>query len=168
MGLDPGANVAGFVVLEALRPDPFLPRDFKILDAGALRTVRDMTHAEKIGAIHEAVFTLAEQWMPDVCVIEKAFAGVNIQSALRIGEARGALVAALRRLKVPVAEITPATVKKTIAGNGAATKETVYQALRLQIHFELGNLPYDVSDAVAIGISYGISRSFAQPGGARL
>jgi crossover junction endodeoxyribonuclease RuvC len=154
IGLDPGANCVGFAIIEAQRANPFHPRDFKILDAGSLRTPRQASHADKIGLIHDAVFLIAEKWAPNRGVIERAFFGVNHHSALRLGEARGSLIAALRRLKIPVHEIAPAAVKKVIAGDGRATKEAVNLSLKMQLGFELGRLPHDVSDAVAIAVGH--------------
>lgn len=157
MGLDPGSRCTGFVILDVLRPMPFRASDFRILDAGALQPSRHLSHADRLGLIHNEVFKLAERWLPCISVIEQAFIGINYASALRLGESRGSLIAALRRLAIPVAEISPTAVKKAVAGSGQATKLMVYEALKAQMKFDLGKLPLDVSDAIAIGVGYGLN-----------
>lgn len=162
IGIDPGSRITGFGVLEIPRGAVNLKR-IQIVAVGVIRSKTTLAHSERTGYLHEAVHQLAEQYKPEICVIERAFTGVNPQSALRLGETRGAVIAAVRRLRIEVAEITPTEVKKTITGQGHATKEQVAAALKYLLQFELGDLPLDASDAVAIGLSYGLSLSFRSP-----
>ncbi len=163
LGIDPGSKVAGFAVLQVPDTHAFQPRHFKIVDAGSLKADLKQSHAERIGYMHEALYGLIGEWRPDICVMEKAFTGLNHQSALRLGEARGALIAAVRRHGIAVEEITPTAVKKTVAGSGHATKEQIALALQMLLQFNRGSLPYDVSDAVAIALAYGMSLSLVRP-----
>ncbi len=156
LGIDPGSQVAGFALIEAPRKNVYIPQDFRIIEAGALRAQANQPLSERIGHMHEALFKMASEWDPDVCGIEKAFVGVNISSALKLGEARGALITAVRRAQVPVHEITPTRVKKTITGQGHASKQQISLALKLLLRFEQGKLPFDVSDALAVALSLGL------------
>ena len=137
-----------------------MPNDFLLAEAGVIKSNLKLSHAERIGLLHDSLVSLIEELQPDVVVLEKAFYGVNVSSALKLGETRGALIAAARRFSLPVRELTPASVKKTIAGNGRASKEEVNLALRTLLKFELGSLPHDVSDAVALALCYGLSYAF--------
>ena len=161
-GIDPGSRITGFSVLEVPRGVVSLKK-VHIVAVGAIRSKTTLSHSERTGYLHEAVHQLAQKYQPEVCVIERAFTGVNPQSALRLGETRGAIIAAVRRLSITVAEITPTEVKKTITGHGHATKEQLAAALKYLINFELGDLPLDASDAIAIGLSYGLSLGFRSP-----
>jgi len=159
LGIDPGTRVVGFACIDngvAMQSARLrTPRDFRVLDAGVLRTEATSSLPDRLGALHETLYELADRWRPTVCVIEKAFYGANVASALKLGEARGALVSALRRCSIPVCEITPAEVKRMIAGNGAADKEQVSRAIELLLGFKRGKLPYDVTDALAIALTHG-------------
>lgn len=159
LGIDPGSKIAGFAVLEVPDAKAYHPRHFRLVDAGSLKADYSLPHAERIGFMHDTLFELIKEWAPDVCVAEKAFAGVNFQTAIRLGEARGALITAVRRHSIPIQEITPTAVKKTIAGTGHASKEQIALALKMLINFDRGHLPFDVSDAVAIALAYGLSLS---------
>ncbi len=161
-GIDPGSRICGFGVLEIPRGVVSLKR-VRLVAVGAIRSKTTLPHSERTGYLHDAIHQLASQYAPEICVIERAFTGINPQSALRLGETRGAVIAAVRRLGITVAEITPTEVKKTITGQGHATKEQLAAALKYLLNFELGDLPLDASDAVAIGLSYGLSLGFRSP-----
>src|SRR5690606_26163642 len=102
---------------------------------------------------------LAASHKPDIWVIEKAFADKNISSAIKLGEVRGSIMAAAFRSKAAIREITPAAVKKRIAGNGRATKEQVAAAVLTFVGFRRGDLPFDATDAVAIALAFGLTES---------
>lgn len=157
LGIDPGSLRTGYAFLETSLARPRSPRDFRVVDAGVLRISAAHAHGERIALLHEAVYGLMREHAPSVCVIEKAFCDKNVSSALKLGELRGAYICAASRAAVRVEEITPAEVKKTIAGSGRADKEQVSRAVRALTGFERGTLPHDVTDALAIGLCFGLS-----------
>ncbi len=156
IGIDPGSRITGFGILEVPRGIVNLKK-IEVIAFGTLRSKAGLCHTDRAGYLHEALYQLASQYTPEVCVMEKAFTGINPLSALRLGETRGALIAAVRRLGINVSEVTATHVKKTITGQGHATKEQIALALKYLLTFDRGDLPFDVSDAVAIGLSYGLS-----------
>ncbi len=162
LGIDPGSRITGFGILQIPRGAVNF-RNIQVIAVGTLRSKASLSSTERTGYLHEAVYKLAAEYAPEICVIEKAFTGINPFSALRLGETRGAMIAAVRRLGIEVAEITPTQVKKTITGQGHADKEQVAAALRYLLSFDRGSLPADASDAVAIGLSYGLSLGAQTP-----
>lgn len=160
LGIDPGSRIVGFAVLRGKIARPRMPRDFEITDAGVIKTRSELSLCERLGIIHESVFGLAAELGPTHCAVEKAFHGVNAASAIKLGEARGSIIAAIRRHSLPIFEITPAEVKRTIACKGSASKEDVCRAVSALLGFELGNLPYDASDALAIALACGLNMAF--------
>jgi crossover junction endodeoxyribonuclease RuvC len=157
LGIDPGSRVIGFALMGATKTRPLSPRDWTVLDAGVLKASPTLSFTARLGEIHDALFELTEQLAPTAVAIEKAFHGVNSATAIKLGEARGALIAAVARHKIPLHEITPAEVKRIVAGHGAATKEQVYQALQALLGFNKGRLPHDASDALAIALTASLS-----------
>ena len=155
-GIDPGSRVAGYAIIRSRIAAPRIPLDYEVLDAGILRTTGGLPMVERISLLHEAVHEVLASYQVGVCVLEKAFFDKNVSTALRLGEVRGAFIAAAGRCQVSVREITPAEVKKTIVGNGRATKEQVSLSLKTLMGFDRGSLPHDASDAVAIALSYGL------------
>lgn len=161
IGIDPGSRVVGFAILRAKVAKPRMPRDFVVVDAGVIKTNVDLSMPERLGHIHDAVHGLTAELSPTHCAIEKAFYGVNASSALKLGEARGAIVAAVRRHGLAVFEITPAEVKRTIACAGAASKEDVCRAVTALLGFDRGKLPFDATDAVAIALACGLNLNYS-------
>lgn len=156
LGLDPGSRVAGFAFVRSRAGRASSPRDFDVVEAGALKVSAELPHSQRIGMLHEALHGLIAKHRPVVCVVERVFVDKNPGSALKLGEVRGAFIAACGRAQVRIEEITPAEVKKTITGNGRADKETVSLALAALMGFERGHLPHDVTDALAISLCFGL------------
>lgn len=157
IGIDPGSYVAGFAVLESTVPAPVSPRQFAVRDVGVWRFKPKTDHAARIGLLHDMAFALFTQHGGDVCVLEKAFGGINISSALKLGEARGAVVAAAGRAGIMLSQIAPTSAKKTVAGKGNASKEDVALSLKLLIGFERSHLPHDATDALCLALSFGLT-----------
>lgn len=166
LGLDPGSLRTGFSVLRALKARPGHARDFALVDAGVLKADARLAYGQRLALLHDAVLDLIVMHQPRVMVLERAFVAKNAASALKLGEVRGAFMCAAFKHGVTVEEITPAEVKKTIAGNGRADKEQISRALRTLTGFDRGALPYDVTDAMAMSLCYGLrlARRFARGG----
>ena len=162
VGIDPGSHCAGFAVIRSTVEHPVLPKHFQVIDAGVFRFDRTLPHSERISELHHQLYELLTVNSSSVCVIEKAFCGVNVNSALKLGEARGALIAAVGRADAQLIEMTPSKIKKSIAGNGRASKDEVSLALKMLLSFDRGSLPYDVTDALAMALSYGLALPLIQ------
>ena len=89
--------------------------------------------------------------------MERVFSGVNPQSLITLGEARGVLLLALARASVPVYEVTPAEIKKTITGTGQAEKEQVRRMVLSLLGSPSGfsRLALDAADAAAAALTHG-------------
>ncbi len=157
LGIDPGSRIVGYAIIKQVSNPGYLPKHFKIEEVGVLQVDAKKLYSDRLGLLHIQMAELIEEIDPDICVIEKSFSGVNLNSAIKLGEARGALIAAVKRLQKPLFELAPTTVKKTITGLGLAKKEQVCQMLEQVWGFQKGSLPYDATDALAIALSYGLS-----------
>lgn len=153
LGIDPGSENTGFALVVAKKKQPLHLRDFQVVDAGVCRANNKTSLVERIANLHEAMFQLIEEFNPQLCALEKAFVGANPQSALKLGQVRGAFICAAARCGVRISEVTPTSVKKMITGHGHADKESVAHAVKGIVGFDRGHLPADVSDAVAIALS---------------
>src|SRR5690606_25455588 len=97
----------------------------RLIEAGALRLPRRALLGDRLARLVGEL----EQWIarfePDEVALEEAFCGKSVQAALRIGEARGVVLATAHRLGRVVHEYPPARIKRSVAGHGAASKEAV-------------------------------------------
>ena len=91
---------------------------------------------------------------PDEVALEEPFFGKNVQSMLKLGRAQGVAMAAALHRGLPIFEYSPKKVKKSITGNGNASKEQV--AAMLQSLLKFNDLPkfLDATDAVAVALCH--------------
>ena len=97
---------------------------------------------------------LIDTHAPEVVAVETAFAGKNVQSALKIGEARGMVFVAAAASDLDVAQYSPAEVKKAVVGRGGAHKSQVQQMVRVILGLPELPQPEDASDALAIALCH--------------
>jgi crossover junction endodeoxyribonuclease RuvC len=160
LGVDPGSRVTGSGVIEEDRSG--------LRRLASLAATPRGTRAERLGQIATQLQELVQQWRPDAVAIERAFVGRNVDSALRLGEVRGALLAACGLLGVSPVDYPPATVKVAVTGSGGADKEMVARGLArlLDEACDAG----DAADALAVAVCHlrhmrfaGALRASAQP-----
>ena len=156
LGIDPGSRLVGFAAITPIHARPVHPKHFCIAHAGVLKCKDSMDIVLRIGHLHQAMHGLIGEIQPTVCVLESAFMGINPRSALLLGQARGALLAACARFGLPIKEISPSEVKRAIAGKGNADKKQVAEALAQLMGFDRQGMSYDVSDALAIALTFGL------------
>ena len=131
-------------------------KEMKIIDAGVLRTKSGLSVMKRQVIFTKSVLALIEKYEPSTMVIEKAFHGVNAQSALRLGETRGSYISAAFMHGLDIKELTPTHVKKAITGHGHADKDQVANAVKYLLGFESKKMPYDVTDALAIALGFSL------------
>ena len=149
LGVDPGSRAAGWAVVSFDGP----PR---LLAAGVLRPDTATPFAERLLALHDALLAVVAREKPDEAAVERVFSGVNPQSLITLGEARGVLLLALARASLPVAEVTPAEIKKTVTGTGQAGKEQVRRMVLSLLGAPGGSrLAIDAADAAAVALTHG-------------
>lgn len=159
LGADPGSRIMGFGLIACPgSPSPAI-NTYQVIDAGVIKAKSSARATDRVAAIHLQFYELLKVLAPDFLFIESAFFGLNPQSALRLGEARGALISAAAHYRIPVSEVSPTSVKKTITGNGHADKAAVANCVKLLLNMPAQQLPADVTDALGIALSGAISLS---------
>ncbi len=150
LGVDPGSRAAGWAVVSFDGP----PR---LVSAGVLRPDTTTSFAVRLLALHDGLLAIVERERPDEAVVERVYSGVNPQSLITLGEARGVLLLALARASLPVHEVTPAEIKKTVTGTGQAEKEQVRRMVLslLGSPAGAGRLALDAADAAAAALTHG-------------
>ncbi len=147
LGVDPGSRCTGYGVVCERSGQVFL------VDVGTIRLNPKMDVAERLGRIYSELSCLIERHQPQEAAIENVFVAKNTASALKLGQARGAAMAAMAVRGLPVASYEPTVVKKTIVGVGRAEKKQVAFMVG-RILNEKANWAADASDALAIAICH--------------
>ncbi len=148
LGIDPGTRVLGYGLVCGSAHAP------RLVEAGVLRTRAQLDLAARLHHLLTGLEELIAELRPDVVVVERAFAGRNVQSALRLGECRGLALALAARAGARVEELSPAQAKRSLVGSGAATKGEVARMVgaRLGIDTAAGGL--DATDALALALAW--------------
>jgi len=108
---------------------------------------------DRLARLQAECLALIDTWSPSVVVLERAFVARNVQSALRLGEARGAVLAAVASTGVALEEYAPAAVKLAAVGHGTAGKEAVTRGVALRLG--LSRRPAaDAADALALALCH--------------
>ncbi len=149
LGLDPGSQRTGYGVIERRGGTP------RFLACGVIRPDARSPLPERLGSIHREVRSVMRQWEPAEVAIESGFVHRNIRSALVLGQARGAALAAVMDSPRPpqVVEYSPRQVKLSMTAFGGAEKSQVQKMVTLLL--ALGEMPAeDAADALAVALCH--------------
>jgi len=147
-GIDPGSDRTGYGCVDT---DGSRHR---LVTCGAIRTKAASTFPEKLLVIHSRLTTLLSECRPDAVAIENVFFSVNVRSALKLGHARGVAMLAAVEAGVPVAEYTPAEIKRSVVGYGRAEKPQVQHMIKLILGLDEVPSPHDAADALAVAVCH--------------
>ena len=145
LGIDPGLNVTGYGCVELNGLEP------RLLEAGTLRTDATATLAVRIAQIHADLTELLADLRPDLVAVEKLYAHYkHPRTSILMGHARGVIMLAAQQRGLALRNLPATKVKKSMTGNGHASKLQVQRAV--QSLYSLADLPGppDVADAIAI------------------
>ena len=145
LGVDPGTLILGWGIVT-------LEKNPRLVACGAIRAKRSDAAPERLAQMGDVLAGVIREHRPDLAAVEKAFFGKSAAAALRLGEARGVVLAELARAGVPVEEITPKEVKRAVVGTGAAHKRQVHRLVTAILGLAEPPEPLDVSDALAIAV----------------
>lgn len=159
LGVDPGLNATGFGILDAGTGR------LRLIAAGDIRPPRTQPLTERLGCIHAALSELITRHHPETAVLEKIFTHHgHVTTAALMGHARGAACLAVHDHGLPLAEYPPTQVKKSLTGNGHASKEQVARMVGQWLGTSEPSWSDDATDALALAIIH--AHRLRQPVGA--
>lgn len=147
MGIDPGSIITGYGVIDSDGMHSLY------VASGPLRVKVD-TLPGRLKLIFEGVTGVILEYQPEMVAIEKIFMDRNADSALKLGQARGAAISAAVMQGLPVSEYTPRHIKQAVVGRGAAEKRQVQHMVKVLLNYQ-GELQSDEADALAVALSHG-------------
>ena len=150
MGIDPGTNVMGYGVLGVKGKTP------ELIVMGIIKLSKFENHYLRLARIYERVGGLVEQYLPDELAIEAPFFGKNVQSMLKLGRAQGVAMAAALARDIPIFEYAPRSIKQSVTGQGAASKEQVANMMKHILKIAPEKMPdvLDATDALAAALTH--------------
>ncbi|MGH8250022.1 MAG: crossover junction endodeoxyribonuclease RuvC [Steroidobacteraceae bacterium] len=146
LGLDPGSRVTGYGVVDAGRSG------VRYVASGCIR-VGNGAMPGRLLEIHRHVTELVDAYTPGEIAIERVFVHRNPDSALKLGQARGAALCGACHAGAPVFEYAARAVKRTVTGTGAAEKGQIQHMIKALLSLE-GRLSADAADALALALCH--------------
>jgi crossover junction endodeoxyribonuclease RuvC len=122
--------------------------------SGAIRSPASTSFPQKLITIHTELAALFRECRPDCVALENLFHASNARSALKLGHARGVAMLAAVEAGLPVAEYTPAEIKRAVVGYGRAEKQQVQRMVKLLLGLAVAPSSYDATDALAVAICH--------------
>jgi crossover junction endodeoxyribonuclease RuvC len=156
LGIDPGTAITGYGVVRGEDGHPSL------LECGVIRTNAAAPLHERLHEIHEAVTELIVRHRPDTLAVEDVFYSRNVRTTVVLGHARGVVLLAGAHAQLHIAEYPPAEVKKTITGNGGATKGQIQFMVAQILRLKAPPQPADAADGVAVALTYVMTAHMAR------
>lgn len=147
MGIDPGSMKTGFGVLKlALDAQR---ENILHMNHGTIVLSDETDFSARLLGLGDSISQIVATYTPHIVVVEKVFLSKNVDSAFKLGHARGVVICESVRKGVQLAEYSTREVKKGVTGQGDADKATVQAALLQQLHIQK-IVNFDASDALAL------------------
>jgi crossover junction endodeoxyribonuclease RuvC len=153
LGIDPGSLVTGWGLVEVEA------NQLRHLSHGTISTSSSLGLALRLSQIYRELHKIIEHYQPTAVSLEKVFFSRNVQSALKLGQARGVALLAAAEGEIGVAEYSAAEVKMAVVGYGQATKEQVQRMVSALLCLR-GSVRTDAADALAAAICHIHRRTF--------
>ncbi|PIE83184.1 MAG: crossover junction endodeoxyribonuclease RuvC [Candidatus Contendobacter odensis] len=155
LGVDPGSRITGYGIIDVEGSHSHHVAN------GCLHTAVGHPLPERLKTIFEGMITVIERYQPQEVAIEQVFMHRNPDSALKLGQARGAALCAAVMKALPVSEYAPRAIKQAVVGRGSADKAQVQYMVGLLLGLA-EPLQSDAADALAVAICHGHTRQTMQ------
>lgn len=148
MGVDPGTRVTGYGIVRQQGSR------HEVLDYGCIRPPLQLNLSDRYLVIFLGIEELLELHRPEALVVETQFVQKNVQSAMKLGMARGVIIVAARKKGIPVFEYSPAKAKAAVVGNGKASKFQVQNMVQHLLGLPHPPSPQDAADALSLALCH--------------
>ncbi|KAB2840287.1 MAG: crossover junction endodeoxyribonuclease RuvC [Melioribacteraceae bacterium] len=147
-GVDPGTICTGFGIIKHKNSELIS------IHSGVIIPPPNNKLPLRLKFIYDELDRLIQKYNPDEFAIETAFYGKNVQSALKIGYVRGISLLAAVHNGLTAGEYSPREIKKSVVGNGAASKEQVQFMIKKLLYLKKDKMKFDESDALAVAVCH--------------
>ena len=150
LGIDPGSRITGYGVLDVATPTP------RYVASGCIR-LQDVDLPQRLARVYAGIAELIALHRPGEFAIEQVFMAKNPDSALKLGQARGAAIVCAANHGLPVHEYGPRQIKQAVTGSGGANKTQVQHMVVAALGLD-GTPQADAADALAIALTHAHAR----------
>ena len=148
IGVDPGTIVCGYGVILVEGSS------YRAIDYGCIKPPPSYEISDRYLIISNCIEELLDKHKPKTVIVETQFVHKNVQSAIKLGMAKGVVIVASARRGIPVVEYAPTKAKLAVVGNGRASKKQVQKMVQMLLHLSQPPEPEDAADALALAICH--------------
>lgn len=148
LAIDPGFDRVGIAVVEKGRAGE------RVIFSECFVTDKKDSFYDRLAAVGARVGELIDKHAPEALAIETLFFSTNVKTAMRVAEARGAIIYQAAARGVRICEYSPQDVKIAVTGYGKATKDQVIDMTRRLTKLEKKKVIDDEMDAIALGLAH--------------
>ncbi|MGK9368335.1 crossover junction endodeoxyribonuclease RuvC [Melioribacter sp. Ez-97] len=148
LGVDPGTLITGFGIID------FKDNEISYIASGIIRIPAVNDFSLRLKKIHDDLTAVIKKYKPDEFALETAFYGKNVQSALKIGYARGVSLLTAAQNNLTVREYSPREIKKAVCGKGSSSKQQIQFMISKICDIKTSDLKYDETDALAVAVCH--------------
>lgn len=150
LGIDPGSRITGYGIISSTNAK------YNYIASGCIR-LKSTNLPERLQEIFSNLQTVIQHYEPAEAAIEQVFMHQNAGAAIKLGQARGAAIAAATASALSIAEYSARQIKQSVVGHGAAKKEQVQHMVKVLLN--LSGVPQvDAADALAVALCHAQSR----------
>ena len=131
---------------------------FSLIDYGCLETSAEASLSDRLEMIFDGISKVIKKHKPDLAGIETLFFNTNAKTAVKVGEARGVILLALKKSGIKSTDLTPLQVKQAVSGYGRAEKSQVQKMVKALLNLKQIPRPDDAADALAVALAAGSTR----------
>ena len=148
LGIDPGYAIIGYGIID------FFGGKYKTLNYGVITTSSDTPFTKRLELIYDELELIIAKTKPQVAAIERLYFQNNQKTAIDVAQARGVIMLALQKSKLPVFEYTPLQIKTALTGYGRAKKPQMMEIVRRHLGLKEVPKPDDTADALAVALCH--------------
>ncbi|UCD17043.1 MAG: crossover junction endodeoxyribonuclease RuvC [Candidatus Zixiibacteriota bacterium] len=149
VGIDPGLHVTGYSILKSDG------RATRVLEAGIIKTDAKGSFEEKLNEIFSETGNIIAQFRPNYIAIEELYSHyVHPKTAIIMGHARGVIFVQAARSGIPVVSYAATRIKKSLTGNGRATKQQMQRMIKSTLKLRDDLFSPDTADALAVALCH--------------
>ena len=155
IGIDPGSRYTGYGIVEKKG------QQIIHLASGRINATSGDSFAERLEIIYDGLEHVLDEWPADVSAVETIFTAHNVSSTIKLGQARGVALLALRHVELEIFEYAPTLIKKNVAGHGRATKDQIIKMIQMRLDLRT-KLTEDAADALAVAVCHSQAAGFEE------
>jgi len=149
LGIDPGTARLGYGVIRKTKSKK---NKLKAIDYGCIETSSDLSDGERLKKINNELNKLIKKQKPNVLAVENVYFFKNLKTAITVSQAKGIILLAAAKKKIPVYEFSPLEVKTVVSGYGRASKKQIQRMVKYLLDIKKTFKSDDEADALGIAI----------------